>query len=315
VANLKDKIDNALNETRIMVLGVQVPIGFGFRAVFEPGFQLLPHTAKLVELVSLYLFCVTLALLVAPSADHRICERGQDTTAFHSLATTFADLALLPFAFALGLAVAIANFRIHTRTSGAVLTGVLVTIVVLGLWYGVELLCKEAKTSMSSDEKTSRTPLSAKVRQVLTEARVVLPGAQAMLGFQLATIFAMGFDELPVSLKWIHFGSLLMTLLAVALLIMPAAWHRIVERGEETERFHHIASSIGGAGVGSSGLWGSWAIFMSRPSMSPTRPTSPKNCRQPWESPSQLSGSGSGSFGGCSGIDASLEKRVRSYRR
>ncbi len=38
MAKLKDKIENALNETRILVLGIQILIGFGFRSFFEPGF-------------------------------------------------------------------------------------------------------------------------------------------------------------------------------------------------------------------------------------------------------------------------------------
>jgi hypothetical protein len=64
---------------------------------------------------------------------------------------------------------------------------------------------------------------------VLTEVRVVLPGAQALLGFQFAATLTDGFDRLPQAMKLIHFAT-------------PAAWHRLVERGELTERFHRFAS-------------------------------------------------------------------------
>ena len=35
MAKLKDKVQDALDESRIMVLGVQVLIGFDYRAAFE----------------------------------------------------------------------------------------------------------------------------------------------------------------------------------------------------------------------------------------------------------------------------------------
>ena len=88
------------------------------------------------------------------------------------------------------------------------------------------------------------TPLEDKVEQVLTEARVLLPGVQALLGFQLATMLMDGFDKLPQSSKYIHLTSLLLMGLSVILLMTPAAYHRIVERGEETESFHRVASIL-----------------------------------------------------------------------
>jgi hypothetical protein len=71
-----------------------------------------------------------------------------------------------------------------------------------------------------------------------------LPGAQALLGFQFATILLEGFDKLPEALKWVHFASLGCMAIAIVLLITPAAWHRIVEKGEENERFHKLASAM-----------------------------------------------------------------------
>lgn len=41
----------------------------------------------------------------------------------------------------------------------------------------------------------SPTPLHAKIEQSLTEARVILPGAQALLGFQLIVMMTRAFDH------------------------------------------------------------------------------------------------------------------------
>jgi DMSO reductase anchor subunit len=88
------------------------------------------------------------------------------------------------------------------------------------------------------------TPLKTRIDQALTEARVVLPGAQALLGFQLVTMFMDGFDKLPNSSKFIHIASLAFIALTVILLMAPAAYHRVAERGEDTERMHQVASTF-----------------------------------------------------------------------
>jgi len=48
------------------------------------------------------------------------------------------------------------------------------------------------------------TPLSTKIEQVLTEARVIIPGGQALLGFQFVATLTKSFDALPLGIKWFH---------------------------------------------------------------------------------------------------------------
>jgi len=43
MASYSDKLENALNESRILILGAQVLVGFGFRSVFQEGFPKLPE--------------------------------------------------------------------------------------------------------------------------------------------------------------------------------------------------------------------------------------------------------------------------------
>ncbi len=98
---------------------------------------------------------------------------------------------------------------------------------------------------MKDEEKDSedgKTKLQDKIKNLLTEARVVLPGAQALLGFQFATMLVEGFDKLPASSKYVHLASLGLIALTTILLITPAAYHRIVEQGENTEHFHRFGS-------------------------------------------------------------------------
>ena len=91
------------------------------------------------------------------------------------------------------------------------------------------------------EEGIGHTPVHDRIRQVLTEARVIIPGNQALLGFQFAVVLQRGFSELAPWLKWIHLASLSLIVVSTIILLTPAAYHRIVENGEETERFYRLA--------------------------------------------------------------------------
>ena len=92
--------------------------------------------------------------------------------------------------------------------------------------------------------QATRTPLHAKIEQMLTEARVVLPGAQALLGFQLIVMMTKAFDQLPLGLRHVHLVALASLTLTVILLIAPAAIHRVGFGGQDDPRFHRIGSRL-----------------------------------------------------------------------
>lgn len=182
----------------------------------------LPQATQYLGPGSLGLLIVTIALLMSPAPFHQIVERGEDTGRVHCFATRVIELALVPFA------------------------GLAVTAVALFFWYGVEAAARAASVGRAPEEMDRMpgqgTPIKDKVEHVLTEARVVLPGTQALLGFQLAGMMLESFETLPDSSKLLHFAGLALIAVATVLLMTPAAWHRLVERGEDTERFHRIAS-------------------------------------------------------------------------
>ena len=74
-------------------------------------------------------------------------------------------------------------------------------------WYGLgfSLRRKNRKRAMQEEKPT---PLTTKIEQMLTEARVILLGAQALLGFQLTVTLTKAFGQLPESLKLFHVASL-----------------------------------------------------------------------------------------------------------
>ena len=106
---------------------------------------------------------------------------------------------------------------------------------------------------MSEEHDGEKTPLKDKIDDVLTEVRVVIPGGKSLLGFQLIVMLNEGFDRLPRLSRYVHLGSLLLIALCTVLLMTPAAYHRIVEGGEDTEDFWRCAPEVHAGGHGAAG--------------------------------------------------------------
>ena len=79
MAKIKDKVENALDESRMLVLGAQVLVGFQFRSVFEPGFDSLPLPTKWLRLVALGLMLVAVGLIVRRRPTTASSRGGEDT--------------------------------------------------------------------------------------------------------------------------------------------------------------------------------------------------------------------------------------------
>src|SRR6266567_4306346 len=105
-------VKTALDETRMLVLGAQVLLGFEFSGVFRDGFELLPFHARYLDGIALLLLIVTVALLITPESYHQIVDNGEDTGRFHRLISHMAGVSLLPFAVSLGIALFITAERI-----------------------------------------------------------------------------------------------------------------------------------------------------------------------------------------------------------
>lgn len=238
MARSADKIQNALDEARTLILGVQVLIGFGLRAHFEPGFARLRDVEKTVSFISLCLLLFTFAILLLPTTTHRLVEHGEDTARLQRVTNSYIAVGLGIFALAIGGS-AYGAITLAMGLASAVAIAATVTVLCLVLWFAVGLAHRQYRGD-DMEEKVDAT-LADKIKQVLTEARVILPGAQALLGFALTATFTDKFAELQDYQKDIHVFGILLCTLAAAILMLPAAYHRLAERGEESEHFHGIA--------------------------------------------------------------------------
>jgi hypothetical protein len=92
--------------------------------------------------------------------------------------------------------------------------------------------------------ETTLTSLDTKIDQLLTEARVIIPGAQALFGFQFVAMLTAGFDRMPHASKAIHAVALGFIAINIVLLIMPAALHRLSYGGEDSKDFLTMGSAL-----------------------------------------------------------------------
>jgi hypothetical protein len=98
--------------------------------------------------------------------------------------------------------------------------------------------------------KKEQISLDSAAKHLLEECRMVLPGIQALFGFQLIAVFNEGFEKkLSGAEQLTHFVALILVALAVALVMAPAAIHRLTQQRAVSERFIWLSSQLLFAGM------------------------------------------------------------------
>jgi hypothetical protein len=89
-----------------------------------------------------------------------------------------------------------------------------------------------------------RQTLEEASTQVGGEARMLLPGVQTILGFQLMAVFNQRFEKFSSGEQVLHFAAFLLVALTMGLMLTPAAYHRHVERRIVSARFVKMSSRL-----------------------------------------------------------------------
>jgi len=80
---------------------------------------------------------------------------------------------------------------------------------------------------------------------LLNEARMVLPGIQALFGFQLIAVFNPGFSQaLSAGEQQLHLAATVLVAGAAAVVMTPAALHRQIEPRAVSDRFVLVSSRL-----------------------------------------------------------------------
>jgi len=137
--SLKDEMRNIVEETRMVIPGVQALFGFQTMAVFNNRFQDLPASGVIAYLVGLGLLALSIALLMAPAAYHRIAERGCVSRKMINLASTLITAGLAPLMLGLSLDIYVVVLAALDDAQMA-LYGAIVSLVLFTLlWFAFPL--------------------------------------------------------------------------------------------------------------------------------------------------------------------------------
>lgn len=242
--DVRAQVRQSLSEARTTVLGGQILLGFQYHALFQPRFEGLPDWRKTVELSALGLMLVALVLMIAPAGFHQLAEAGQTTERQRKFTQRTLEWSLAPFAAAIGLNVLVAAAsELGTALATAFAAGAI--LVALFLWYGVEMMVRRPdRPDAASRDSGAETSLKDKINDLMTEGRIVLPGVQALLGFQFAAYLTDAFAKAPAGARLAHNISLGLLLLSMILLMTPAPFHRLAEHGQDTERVCRVSARL-----------------------------------------------------------------------
>ena len=112
-------------------------------------------------------------------------------------------------------------------------------------------LPRHAKRRVRRDDPRRERPLEGsaqpqslkdQAQSTHEEARMVLPGIQALFGFQLIAVFNRPFFDLDLINRYLHLASLVLVAIAIGLIMAPAAYHRLTESTLVTRQWISIAS-------------------------------------------------------------------------
>jgi Family of unknown function (DUF6328) len=245
MASLESALKTSLGELRMQMLGVQVLFGFQLQGLFQDTFSQQPASVRAAEAAGMSLMIVVMGLILAVPCHHRIVEEGRATVRIFRLALKYGKYALLPLAAAVSCNIYAAT-RLPFGFHASLLLACVTFLIAIGSWYGLGFAIRASVNLKRGDPplKSPQTTPHAKIEQLLTEARVILPGVQALLGFQLIVMMITAFGELPAYVQRIHLVALMSSVLATVLLIAPAAMHRIAFGGGDDPRFHSIGSGV-----------------------------------------------------------------------
>ena len=245
---LQDAVRTSLEELRMQMLGVQVIFGFQFDALFQDNFPAVGLTGRRLDALGMTSMVIAIGLMIGITSQHRIIDRGNSTARIHRVAMRDASLALLFLALGLGCSTFVATDAPFGKTHATWL-GIGAFVLAFAAWFLLAWLLRrrwQPKTVQPGDSDMDQpaTPLHIKIEQQLTEARVILPGAQALLGFQFIVMLTQRFEQLPAEVHVAHLLGLIALTAAIVLLICPSAIHRLTFAGHDDPRLYEMSARL-----------------------------------------------------------------------
>jgi hypothetical protein len=93
----------------------------------------------------------------------------------------------------------------------------------------------QERVESEQDQESLKDRLEREHNELLQELRSLIPGAEVLFGFLLAISFTQQFDDLTDGQRYVYYGTLVSTAVALVLFLAPAAHHRLRFRAGDKE--------------------------------------------------------------------------------
>ena len=138
----EQKMDEMLQELRILLQGVQVLTSFLIILPFSAGFEKIDQAEKWVYLVTFICSVSSLVLFSAPAAQHRLERPLMDRVRFKEIATRMIIIGMVPFSLALVLVSQLVVSEVLGMLESFIVAGVVGALIVV-IWWIVPLARKQ----------------------------------------------------------------------------------------------------------------------------------------------------------------------------
>ena len=135
---LNRQLDQLLNELRVAMPGVQVLFAFLLAVPFQQRFGQVTDFQRMVYFVTLLASAGASALLIAPTAYHRIMFGAGEKARLVRISSSLALAGLVFLAIAMNGAVLLVTDVLFEQTT-VTITAVVLAAVYIGLWFGLGL--------------------------------------------------------------------------------------------------------------------------------------------------------------------------------
>ncbi len=143
--SLEEEVDHIIEESRMVLPGIQALFGFQLIAVFSQRFgELLLHTGQVLHLAALIMVALAIGLIMAPAAYHREAERGTISRYLAEYASRLMMIAMLPLLLAISIEVALIAYAILALLWVSTLCGIALGTFLLSLWFVFPALRRRA---------------------------------------------------------------------------------------------------------------------------------------------------------------------------
>lgn len=141
--SLKEELSNILVEARMALPGMQGLFGFQTIVIFNNRFSEVPSWAVWIHLCALSLNGLAIALMMTPTAYHRLSHPGEVTCAIVQRYSRLISAAMFPLAasFALEMYV-IFSTAVDSPLAGWIAAGI-TAIVIASLWFFFPLASRD----------------------------------------------------------------------------------------------------------------------------------------------------------------------------